>query len=306
MASIIKLLQENMRNAMRMAAMGMRILCGALCALALLSCVADGKHDEGLVIATIRPYALIAGEIAGDRLRVETLLPASASAHTWSPRPSDLARLAKAGLVIANGLNLEAQFDSFLDRLGGRVVRAADVLGRSPEWRVPYADPHLWVDPALMIRFAGMLAERFALLDSRGADAYLRNYAQFSNELQAMDAGIREDAGRYSRRSLITFHDAFMRFFDRYGITRAAAITPVPGRDPSAARLAELGDLIRREGVRAIYIEPQLDPKGAQLLAKEYDLPIYVLDPLAADLNITRYSAFLMRNWEEMQKGFAR
>jgi len=306
------------------AAMGRRIFWGFAGAFVLLACgVTSGKIDEGLVIATIRPYALIAGEIAGDRLRVETLLPASASVHTWSPRPGDLTRLAKAGLVIANGLNLEIQLNSFLTRLGGRVVRAADVLGIYSNAGARDADhhhaeddvydvydvrddPHLWTDPALMIRFAGKLAGHFAFLDKEGEAAYMHNYARFSNDLFILDANIRAEAGQYSRRSLITFHDAFIRFFERYGITRVAAIVPVPGRDPSAARLAELGDMIRRHDVRAIYSEPQLDPKGARLLAKEYNLPIYVLDPLGADVSITRYSAFLARNWQEMQKGFAR
>jgi len=296
----------------------MRFFCAAWAATALIGCApASEKPDPRLVMATIRPYALIAAEIAGGRLRVETLLPPSASPHTWSPSPGELRRAAAAGLIIANGLGLEAKLSSFLERYRERTILAASVLEPGGEGILPNgrghrhdgesgADPHLWADPSLMISFAGLLAERFAMLDPEGADEFKENSAKFSNELKHLDEGIREEAEGYRSCSIITFHDAFIRFFDRYGVTRIAVIMPVPGSEPSASRLMELGALIREHSVRALYGEPQFNTKGIRLLAGEYGLPVYMLAPLGEDAGITNYSSFLSFNWGEIKKGFAR
>jgi zinc transport system substrate-binding protein len=301
----------------------MRFVCGFSLAWFLFACAPQSeKIDPFLVAATIRPYALIAGELAGDRLRVETILPPSASPHTYSPRPRDLERANKAGLIIMNGLGLEARLGSFLDRLAGRALSVASVLGLDAdapgnEQGTPpvgslrkgagaHDDPHFWTDPALMIRFAGILAARFSALDPDGEEEYTKRYIQFTNNISTLDRRIADEAALYSVRSVITFHDAFIRFFTRYGIERIAAVTPVPGRDPSAARLAELGDLIRAHKVRALYSEPELDPKGARILADAYGLPVYMLDPLGTGKSITDYSSLISYNWEQLQKGFVR
>ena len=292
--------------------------------LFVTGCTADAeKIDHGLVITTIRPYALIADEIAGARLRVETLLPPQISPHTWSPRPGELERVAKAGLIIANGFGLETRLGSFLDRFAARTLYVSSLLGfeevrSAPEFRrhdtegdhdahpVDAGDPHFWTDPSLMIRLADIIAEHFTILDPRGEAVYQANYVQFTNKVHIVDRRIREQVGKYRRRSLITFHDAFMRFFARYGIERIAAIMPLPGREPSAAGLAELGGMIRARGVQALYSEPQLDPKSAEILASEYNLRMYILDPLGAHEGITNYTSLLLFNWEQLQKGFSR
>ena len=274
------------------------------------------KIDHGLVLATVRPYALIATEIAAPRLRVETLLPPQSSPYTWSPRPEELERAAKAGLIIANGLGLEARLGSFLDRFVARTLYVASLLGFEEDFRrdnnltydialsarppVAARDPHFWTDPLLMIHFADVLAEHFSALDPEGAAVYAANYERFANRIAALDRRIREQAGMYRRRSLITFHDAFMRFFDRYGIERIASAMP------AAERFTELGGLIRVHRIPALYSEPRLDPGSVHILAAEYDLPVYMLDSLGTHESVTDYASFLLFNWEQFQKGFVR
>jgi zinc transport system substrate-binding protein len=277
------------------------------------------KIDHGLVMATVRPYALVAEEIVSPRLRVETLLPPQASPHTWSPRPEDLERLAKAGVIIVGGLGLEARLGSSLDRFAARTLNVAAFLGLEDDNALPPSrrsyiereyddivrrDPHLWGDPSLMIRFAGIIAEHFAAIDPEGAPAYLANYRRFTGRVQSMDRHIRDQAGAYRHRSLLTFNDGFIRFFERYGIQRVAADIPAHGGEFPPGSLAELDGLIRARRVQAIYSEPQLDIKSVQNLAARYDLPVYMLDPLGMHGGITNYSSFLLFNWEQMRRGF--
>lgn len=291
---------------------------GLLTGLVLLSCGrADGEIDTKLVLATIRPYALIASEIAGGRLRVETLLPVSASPHTWSPRPSDVKRISRAGIIIANGMGLEEKLGSLFREHAARTVTAEAVLGAEAGPIAEHvhdgegeahgtSDPHLWTDPVLMLRFAAGLAVRFEQHDPAGGSLFRKNLAAFSNSIAALDAYIRAEAGTYSNKAVVTFHDAFPRFFSRYGIHRVAAFMPTPGREPSAAALAGLGKKIRAAHVRALYREPQMDPKSVQVLAKEYDLPVYVVDPIGSDPGITNYTGLLRYNWRMLAQGFSR
>jgi len=286
----------------------------------VLACGRSGDGiDKRLVLATIRPYALIAAEIAGARLRVETLLPVSASPHTWSPRPSDVQRISRAGLIIANGLGLEEKLGRFFHDQSARTILAADILG-TPGREEKHAegheddghghgrntDPHLWTDPVLMVRFAGVLAKRFGQHDPEGRDLFANNLISFSNRVMALDARIRDEAAGYARRAVVTFHDAFPRLFARYGITRVAALMATPGKEPSAAELAGLGRKIRDAGVRALYREPQMDPRSVNILAKEYGLPVYSVDPIGQDPGVTNYAALIRYNWEMFAKGFAR
>lgn len=298
---------------------------GLLTSLALLSCdSASGRIDTKLVLATIRPYALIASQIAADRFRVETLLPVSASPHSWSPRPSDIKRISQAGIIIANGMGLEEKLGTFFRDHAARIITAEVVLGAEAglpdehdDTEQGHADeeqghthggqdPHLWTDPILMLRFAAGLAASFEKHDPAGGPFFRKNLAAFSNSVIDLDRDIRTAAGTYTWKTVIAFHDAFPRFFSRYGIHCIASLMPTPGREPSAATLAGLGEKIRTAHVRALYCEPQMDPKSIHVLAKEYGLPVYVVDPIGSDPGITNYAALLRYNWNIFTQGFVR
>lgn len=281
------------------------------------------KLDQKLVLATIRPYGLIAKEISGSRLRVETLLPVSASPHTWSPRPSDVQRISQAALIVANGMGLELKLGSLFKDHALRTIFASDLVHdqetaageldhakasetKDDKHQHGAKDPHLWTDPLLMVQFADVLAKRFEIHDPAGGSVFKKNFISFSNHIMNLDREFREKAAGYSKKAVVTFHDAFPRFFMRYGIERVAVLMATPGREPSVRELAELGKIIQAAGVRALYNEPQMDTKSVRVLAKEYNLPMLTLDPLGVDATITNYEALLRYNWGMLVQGFVR
>jgi len=156
----------------------------------------------------------------------------------------------------------------------------------------------------LMVRFAGLLADRFAALDPAGRDVYRANFLGFSNRMHVLDRDLERESRRYRTRAVVTFHDAFSRFCARYGVERVAVLLASPGREPSVGELVGIGKKIRDRKVKALYTEPQLDGKSARVLAGEYGLPVYVLDPLGLTESVTNYESLIRYNWSQLVRGF--
>jgi len=229
------------------------------------------------VVASFSILGDIVHQIAGDHAEVTVLVGPNGDAHTFDPSPADAAKLAGAALVVSNGLGL----DGWLDRLsasagyaGPRVVASQGttprtmVEGENPK---PITDPHAWQDARNGLLYALNITAALVKADPANAADYERHMQAYGMTLAMLDKTIREKIAAIpkAKRRVITSHDAFGYFGAAYGVTFLAPEGLSTDQEASAGGVARLIDQIRRENIRAIFIETMADPRLIQTIASE-------------------------------------
>ena len=254
----------------------------ALAALALLAAGCGGGSDGGSekldVVATTTQLGDLVRNVGGDAVEVDQILQPNTDPHDYEPRPSDIEGAAGAKLVFASGDNLDGWVDQVVSDSGGdaAVIDLGAALpinlpGESSGAAASRYDPHWWHDPRNAEAAVREIEQALASADpshraelERNADAYLA-------ELKALDAGIARCIGSVptQQRKLVTDHDAFGYFANRYGIDVVGAVIPsqTTQAQASAKDLSELAKTIEVENVKAIFPESSLSAKVAEAIA---------------------------------------
>jgi zinc/manganese transport system substrate-binding protein len=218
----------------------------------------------------------MAAQIGGGRVEVASLVGPDQDVHVWDPRPRDLRTVASAALLVVNGLGLEGWLDRLTKASGfkGRLaVAAADVVARTMKENggAIATDPHAWQDPANAVLYARSIAAGLAAADPANAAAYRDAASGYA--AQIVDAGAWIEATLApvppGRRRIITTHDAFGYYGARYGIEFLSAEGISTDSEPSAKAIAALVGQIKRERVRAVFIENMTSDRMARMLADE-------------------------------------
>jgi zinc/manganese transport system substrate-binding protein len=260
--------------------------------IALLLGTACGSAGNGetrpRVVVTTSILADVTGQIAGDQAEVVTLIPAGTEAHDFQPSAQQVARIQEADLVIANGLGLEEGLHDVLDNLPpDRLLELADEVDPIPFSGDPpddhaHLDPHFWHDPLRMAAAVDLIAAALKTLPEVNGTVITDRAAEYINRIEAADAEIVSSLEPVSpdRRKLVTSHDSFGYFADRYGFEVIGAI--IPGGStlgaPSSADLARLVAVIRQSQVPAIFVEYGVSPALAQALAGEVGSAVQVVE----------------------------
>ena len=183
-----------------------------------------------------------------------------------------------------NGAGLEGFLAALLEGLGSegpRVVEAcAGLVPRVPREGehadradAHETDPHFWLDPLSVVRYAENIRDALSELDPAGADAFRANAAAYAEKLRDLDRWIAGEVSRIplERRLLVTSHESLGYFADRYGFRVVGTVIPgvSTGSSPSAKELAALAVLLERTGAPAVFVEEGTDPRLARQLAVE-------------------------------------
>lgn len=268
----------------------------ALLALWVTAACGGGDDDGGAttgtgvkVVATTTQIGALTREVAGGEVELTVLLSAGADAHDYEPSPKAVAQIKDARVVLVNGIGLDAWLDNVISGAGAeRVVVVTDgiaIRGADAGQGGGVGDPHVWHDPENVKVMVDNIAAALSGADPEKAATFQANGDAYKAKLDAVDGEVRAliDSIPAENRKIVTNHDSFGYFFDRYGIEYAGAIIPGTSKDaqPSAKELANLTDLIKREGVKAIFAEEEVDPKVARQLAA--DTGVAIVTGLYAD-----------------------
>jgi ABC-type Zn uptake system ZnuABC Zn-binding protein ZnuA len=219
------------------------------------------------VLATTTILADMAGQIAGTRVTIGSIVPAGAHVEEYEPRPDDAKRMSEAKLVLVNGLDLDKWVEPLLRnaKAGTPVVTVTDGL------RDIGGNPHLWFDPALAQKYVEKIRDGLIALDPAGRDTYTTNANAYRDQLVSLAAELKVKVATIpaDRRKLVTSHDAFPYFAKAFGFEIVGFAQPEPGKMPSAGELAELIDKVRAAKVPAIFSEAGVSPQLAETIAKE-------------------------------------
>ncbi|MGH2522398.1 MAG: metal ABC transporter substrate-binding protein [Anaerolineales bacterium] len=265
-----------------------------LISLLLVACQAAGSNARpGLRVLAVETFlADIVRNVAGDRLKVDALMPVGADPHSFEPAPADLAKVADADVLIVNGAGFEAFLQKLLENAGGeqQIIEAAAGLesrkASAGEAESEHAsesghaegDPHFWLDPINVIQYVENIRDGLSRADPEGKAVYSQNAAAYVAQLKELDGWIAGQAAQIpaARRLLVTNHETLGYFADRYGFKIIGAILPSvsSAASPSAQQLAQLVDEIKTSGAPAIFLEVEANPQLAEQIGQETGLRI--------------------------------
>lgn len=255
-----------------------------------------GRTDAPLtVVASFSILGDWVRRVGGERVRVETLVGPESDAHVFQPSPADVRRVAAARLVLLIGWGFEGWMERLLRNAAyrGTVVRVTE--GMEPlraarhdqHAHGPHShgdvDPHVWQDVTRARQAVLRIAQALCAVDAAGCEGYRAQAEAYVQQLEGLDQEIRAAWATIApqQRKVVTSHDALGYYARAYGVQ----IWPVQGlstdSQPSAAAVARLIRLVRREQVRAIFVERLADARLVEQIAREAGVrpstvPLYV------------------------------
>lgn len=264
-------------------------------ALAELKPVSLGAGENLKVVATTNIVAHVVSQIGGDAVELTELLPIGADPHTYIATPQDVAAVADAHIIFANGADLEAEFlPELVQDSDAPVIYVSQGIelrefggGESheheaePEHEREGVDPHTWTTPANVAVFVQNIEHALGALDPANAETYRANAEAYEADLEALDEWVRAQITTIpaEKRELITDHSVFGYYADRYGLEQIGSVIPAfsTAAEPSAQELAALEDAIREYGVEAVFVGTTINPSLAKQVAEDMGTQLVTL-----------------------------
>jgi len=236
---------------------------------------ADAPVPPVPVVASFSILGDMVQNIGGDAVTVKTLVGPDSDTHTYQPTPDDAKTITNAKIVFVNGLGFEGWMGRLIDSSGYKGPVVTTSAGVKPRSMVDdgkkITDPHAWQNLAngriYVWNIATVLERKIPL----HADEIRARAAKYDAALAAMDKWVRGEfsAVPTAQRKIITSHDAFGYFGAAYGVKVLAPVGYSTEAEPSAADVAKLGDQIKAEGVKTVFLENMTNPRLIEQLGKD-------------------------------------
>ena len=269
----------------------LRVLPALTAACLLLTACAAGSDTASStdgagqveVLASFYPLQYVTEQVGGDLVTVSSLTPPGAEPHDVELSPRQVRSVSETDLVVYLSGFQSAVDSAIAAREPAHVVDAADtadlVTGHAGQ-ESDTPDPHFWLDPQRLVTLADPVAAALTEADPDHADTYAANAAALTADLTALDTEFSTGLATCERRVIVTSHEAFGYLADRYDLTLVGISGLDPEAEPSPARLKEIGDIVRAEGVTTIFGEQLVNPKVARTLSADLGITSAVLDPV--------------------------
>ena len=263
---------------------------GSLSACSTDSAAADGRFD---VVASFYPMQFLAERIGGDHVHVTTLTEPGQEPHELELSLHQRAELEESDAALYLS-GLQPSVDEAIDQAGLKTkIDAADLTRLEDHGDVEHdhggeehpeeehsLDPHVWLDPVKYAEIAEGVGTAFAKADPDHAADYRKNTDALVDRLHALDTEFRDGLKNTKTKVFFTNHASFGYFAERYGLTQEAISGLDPESEPSPARIRELREEARADGVTTVFYETLVSGKTAKTLADDAGLRTDVLDPL--------------------------
>jgi manganese transport system substrate-binding protein len=249
-------------------------------ALALSGCSAGAANGEGderpVVLTTFTVLADVAGEVAGDRLRVESITKVGAEIHGYEPTPGDLRRAAEADLILDNGLNLEAWFAQFVEGLDVPhvvVTEGVEVMEIADGEAEGLPNPHAWMSALNVQVYVDNMVEAFSELDPEHADEYAANGEAYQTELQQVHDELvaQLSALPENERALVTCEGAFSYLARDAGLTEQYLWAVNAEQQATPKSIARTMEFVDENEVPAVFCESTVSDDAMQQVVEATD-----------------------------------
>ena len=315
----------------------------ALSACSSTASSGDGSSKDGslTVMASFYPLKYLAEKVGGEHVSVTSLTPDGAEPHDLELSPKMVDSLSSADAVIYLA-GFQSAVDEAIEQQAPKTVidvsSAAELVEAGSDANHPAeeeateetqsgetdahdhdheghdhaghdhhhdmsADPHFWLDPVRMAKAATLVGDKLAEADSAHADTYKANAKALAEELTTLGDTLVTKTSKCQVKTFVTAHTAFGYLADRTGLTQVGISGLDPESSPSPARLAEIGQIAKEQGVTTIFTEALIDPKVAQTLADDLGITTAVLDPIESQTDASKdYAAVMQANIDALTK----
>ena len=261
------------------------------------------------VVTATTDMAALAEEVGGDRVEVNSIARGYQDPHFVEAKPSFLLLLRRADLLILVGLQLEigwlpplitqsgnpriqvdapgyldaSQFAEILEKPTGIVTRAMGDVH-------PLGNPHYWLDPENGRRIARGIQTKLAEMRPGDAAYFEARYQSFSQRLDQAEKGWDEAMKPFHGRMVVTYHRSWPNFAKRFGLNVVDYVEPRPGIPPSPSHTIALIQMMKRDNVKVILVEPYFDLKTPNSVARETGALVVVgLPSVGGEKEVTDY-----------------
>jgi zinc transport system substrate-binding protein len=267
----------------------------------------DANRPGPKVVVSFAPLYCLAANVAGPDAHVKNVMTTTGP-HDFNPTDNDARLLAKADLLLINGLELDNALAETLKRGSGNRNLAILDLGKSiPESQLlqgechhdhhghdkPHShgiDPHVWLSPEMAVLMTQAIRDKLIEMDPSHADGYQQRAADYIAKLQSLHADGKAMLKDKKDRKVVTFHEALNYFARSFDLKIAGVVQKKPGVEPNVDEIRELVKMCEKEQVRLIAVEPQygrdssakaiLDELRRSKTANLADAALVELDPL--------------------------
>lgn len=289
-----------------------KTLIGFFCLL-LTACSQPKQSDEKIVSVTIEPQRYFAEKIAGDKFKINCLVPPGQSPETYDPTPQQMIGVGKSAAYLRIGpIGFEqAWMQSIKDNNPGLQVfdlsegvhfvdepemeeghaghkhggegpaPASSASGASSSATHTHEggiDPHIWSSVSGAKTIAQNTRDAFIALDKENEAYYRENYDRLAAEIDSTGTTIRRLLEPLRERTFIIYHPALTYFALENGLTQLCI--EMDGKEPSPAQLKKLVETAREHGARVVFIQQEFDQKNAELIARETGCRLVRINPL--------------------------
>jgi zinc/manganese transport system substrate-binding protein len=247
------------------------------------------------VFACEPEWGALTQELAGDRVSVYSGTTALQDPHRIEARPSLIARVRSADLVICTGAELEVGWLPLLLTQSGNAkiqpgsvgffeasqyatkIEIPKIVDRSLGDIHPSGNPHIHLDPRNIAKVADELCERLNRLDPGNAEVYKTRTASFQERWRAAMQRWDQQAARLKGTFIVVYHRDMSYLINWLGLREVASLEPKPGIPPTPSHLAEIVERMRREPARVIVYSAYNDPRAAEFLSERAHIPAVML-----------------------------
>lgn len=248
------------------------LLAGAVAlAVGLGAIPASAKTLE--TVASFSVLADVVKQVGGDHVQVRSLVPANGDPHEFEPSPDDAKAVKTADVTFISGEGLEGWFQRLVKASGSKskavVVSQGIKTRKMEEDGKTITDPHVWNSPVNVMVWVANIEKALTAADPEDAADFKANAARYTKELQDLDAYAKAQIAPVAKekRKVITSHDAFGYFGQEYGVRLMSPLGVSTETEASAADVAKLIDQIKKEKVKAYFIENSNDPRLVEQIA---------------------------------------
>lgn len=236
-------------------------------------------QDKKIAVATASMIADMATNIAGGEVDIQMIVPIGGDPHLYEPTPKDAQLINKADLVLMNGLTFEGWLTELVENSGTKAPTVIVTNGIDPIESATYknsADPHAWMDAELGLTYIKNIKNALVALAPEHKEVFEFNYGLYKKQLEDLDQYIQQQIQTIpaAQRVLITSHDAFQYYGQKYGIQLEAILGTSTDAEVQTSDIMRLNKVIKESGVPAVFIESTVNPKLLKQLASDNAIKI--------------------------------
>ncbi len=246
-----------------------------------LAAPSGNASDRIKVATTIAPLGDFVKAVGGEKVKVTVVVPPGAEPHTFEPTPSLMMNMARADLYVMNGAGLEFWMDKLLQANKEMIVvdssQGIDLLQESED----EIDPHIWLSLRNAAVQVNNICSGLIEVDPQNSDFYIKNRDDYLGKLKALDEELNQTFAGKKNKIFIVQHPAWTYFARDYDLSQVSLMEGA--KEPGPKYLGVVIELARKNNITAIFVEPQFNPKSAEVIGREMNASIIALDPLAGN-----------------------